>query len=304
MKVVNISKAKYRGLQLLDIKDEARGWEADMYYLNYQGKDKAFKKLIVNQGAIFANKLMTLEELDSNREFLPQSFVVPEFLCSIQGELSGFAMPYLDGTNLSTLLMDKHVDSKLKVFYLRRIGDILYQLQHIRDNTNLKNLYIGDLHEANFMIDKNMDLRVVDVDSVKINENKPFQSKYLLPWGLLKYTPNKYHIYNKYISENNKYDYRKDFCYLMIDENTDYYCYLIMLLNFLYDDDINELSYDEYFKYINYLDRLGLDSTLKEAFIKLITDNVDNINPKDAVNTLDYRILSLAKKKIYEERGK
>ena len=179
MKIINISKAKYRNLQELKIDEDSRGFEGEMYYLPYNGVDKVFKNLYYNHGTVFANKLFTLEEIDSNKEFLPNSFVLPEFLCSVQSKLSGFAMPYVDGINLNTFLNDIKKDSKQKVYYLRKIGDILEQLKHIREYTNIKDLYIGDLHEANFMIDRNsLDLRVIDVDSIKINYNKLISSKY------------------------------------------------------------------------------------------------------------------------------
>ena len=88
----------------------------------------------------------------------------------------------------------------------------------------------------------------------------------------------------------------------MINENTDYYCYNIVLLNFLYGADINSLNIDEYYNYLNYLDSLKIDNLLLDSFNRIVTDNVDNINPRDAVSTLDYKILSLANKKIYEKK--
>ena len=45
--------------------------------------------------------------------------------------------------------------------------------------------------------------------------------------------------------------------YVIADENSDLYCYTMMVLNYLYGSNITKLSLDEYYHYLEYLRTLG-----------------------------------------------
>lgn len=70
-------------------------------------------------------------------------------------------------------------------------------MKNIRKYTELKDFYIGDIHEDNFLVDtEKQEIFVADLDSCKIADYK-------------------------------------------VTEETDIYCYIIMILNYLYDGRVD-----------------------------------------------------------------
>ncbi len=295
MDIVNISKKRFESLIKLDLDDKITNTEAKIYsYIDRSGKHKIFKNLHRLKGSIFANKLYTLEMLDNNKEYLPSSFVIPEKLVTVNGKIMGCSERFVDGINLQVLLDNPKLDLKEKINYLKGMGEILKQLDYIRRDTPLKSIFLNDLHAGNFIVNKNNELEVVDLDSSKICDNKPFPSRYLSSNSILNIS-NKYKKYNKNDDNKEEYEYRKELGYIDADKNSDLFCYNITLLNFLYRGDVNKMNIDDFFNYILYLKGLGLDINLFHSFEKLVL-NSDNDNPMEYLDTINYKLYSKASK--------
>lgn len=300
MKSINISKAKYRKLVPVEIDSSVYNTEARIFRFEDKGIVKVFKELFFDEGMMFANKLYTLEMIDQARDNIPTDFVLPQELCSVNGQVKGFTMPYINGINLNVFLNDSKVDLKEKIFYLKKIGQLLEHMKMIRRNTDLKSFYINDLHEGNFIIDKkSYDLKVLDVDSIKIADNKPFNSKYLSPVSMFTNTPDKYDYFN--VDCNNYYT--AGFGYVQPSENSDLYCYNMMILNFLYHGKASHMTIDEYYNYISYLESIGVSQELVNSFLKLMSEGVDNPNPKDLLDSLNEKTLYLSQEKVYKRKN-
>ena len=311
MKIISMSEKKFNDLKELKLSREIVNTEGVIYEINYRGDPKILKKLHHLSGPIFANKLYTLEMLDTNKEYLPNNFCVPDYLCTVNSEIVGFTTPKLEGTNLATILKSKEIDYKGQIYYLKKIGELLNQLHNIRKYTPLKEIYIGDLHEANFIVDnKNRELKVIDLDSCKIGSNKPFNAKYLTPKSILNGI-DKYKIYdkdNQFNLENmSVLDMIKSenlvvspYGYMIADSNTDLYCYSIMILNYLYGSNVGNMSINQFYKYLNYLEYIGVNKELIECFSKLLA-NCKNESPVNYLDSLDSNQISRAKKLVYDK---
>lgn len=321
MKVIPISKKKYEELTRLRLPKDVVSTEAIIYRFDYHGEDKVFKNLLKLSGVTFANKQFTLSMLDEYRNILPESFVLPDCLCTIQGKVSGFAMPYIEGINLENYLNNKNINNQDKLFYIAKIGEVLEQLEHIRDNSLLDSIYINDLHASNFIVDpKVKNLRVVDIDSCRICDSKPFPARYLSPLALLNFAPiNKYNILNKnsvdgmtvlnVISTEDKdssyYDYKSELGYVEADKNSDLYCYAILLLNYLYGrpcethGGVSLMSLSQFYDYMYYLEKIGVHKGLRDAFYKLIL-GADNDNFFPYVESLTDEQVCRANYKVYK----
>ena len=298
-----MSKKKYNSLCELEFDKSIINTEAKLLIAKLRNKDKVFKNLYRTSGPTFANKLVTLELLDTFREILPHSFVIPDSLCSVQGQIVGFSEDIVEGDVLSTILSNRKVNLETQIHYLKEVGRLLEQLDRIRRNTELDSIYINDLHGANFMIEKSTgNLRTVDIDSVKIGDNKPFPSKYLSPKALFNKVDHRYNIYYKTEDEEqaepSKYDYKGLFGYIDPDKNSDMYCYIIMILNYLLGQNINKYSLEDFYDYIYYLDKIGIDHNLIEAFYKIV-NTCDNEIDIDALDTLTYEQLAKANISMY-----
>ena len=134
---------------------------------------------------------------------------------------------------------------------------------------------------------------IVDFDSCKIMGNKPSPSKYLTPMALLNAAGRKY---KEILDSNILADYE-------VDENTDLYCYIIIILNFLYGENINNIGKDDFSEYLNYLNDLNMDLNLIDCFDRIVS-NVKNINPMDYIETLTSEQIYKAKKKVYQARNR
>ena len=290
MKIISISRKKFNELKKLELSREVLNTEGIVYDFNYKGQEKVLKTLYTLNGPTFANKLYTLEMLDTNKEYLPSSFCIPDYLCSVNNEVVGFTIPKIEGTNLSTILKSKDIDYKGQIYYLKKIGEILNQLHNIRKYTPLKEIYINDLHEFNFIVDnKNRELKVIDLDSCKIGSNKPFAARFLTPLSLINGI-DKYKINEE---ENGA-------GYFIPDSNTDLYCYSTMILNYLYGDKIGSIGLDGFYEYLNYLEKIGISKDLLDCFNKLFA-NCKNENPLNYLDSLTNEQICRAKKLVYSQ---
>ena len=276
MQIINMSKTKLNSLEPLILPKNVTSTECELFKYPYYGKEKLLKKLHRTDGIIFANKLYTIEALNANKDSMPSNFVLPESLVSINKKIEAFTMKYIKGINLSVILNNPDITYEEKIHYLKSIGRILEQMQNIRKYTNLNNFYLGDIHEDNFLVKRDkQEIYIVDLDSCKIAGNKSFPGRYLTNSSLIKYNNTKYQTLSQ---TDDLADYK-------IDENTDIYCYIIMILNYLYDGRVDRLSLDKFYDFINYLEDIKVNIELIECFNKIVVGG-NNINPCNYLDTL------------------
>lgn len=290
MNTINISEKRLKSLTHLDLSKYVFHTEGKVFDFNHRGNRKVLKTLYNYKGLLFANKLYTVETLDYYKEYLPESFLCPDNLVSVSSEVQGFTIPYFEGVNLADLLKDKQIDVREKIYYLTKIGEVLKQLKNIRKYSPLNQIYINDLYESNILVNpNNKELKFIDLDSCKILDNCAFHARRLNPNYFLDDKTHKY-LYN---------DQDSNYGYIIANENSDLFCYNIMILNYLYGKNILEMSMDEFFDYLNYLDKLEFDKELLDSFEKL-TLSCDNENPYYLLDTISDNQVYRAKKIVYE----
>lgn len=286
MQIINMSKTKLNSLEPLILPKDVTSTECELFKYNYYGKEKLLKKLYRTNGIIFANKLYSIEALNSNKDNIPSNFIVPEVLVSINKQIEAFTMKYIKGTNLSIILNEPTITYEEKINYLKSIGNILEQMKNIRKYTELKDFYIGDIHEDNFLVDtEKQEIFVADLDSCKIADNKSFPGRYLTTASLLRYNEIKYSLLDE---PDRIADYK-------VTEETDIYCYIIMILNYLYDGRVDRLSIEEFYRFINYLDDIEVNKELIENFEKIVV-GAPNVNPVNYLDTLSSKQIAKARK--------
>ena len=291
MQIINMSKTKLNSLEPLILPKNVTSTECELFKYPYYGKEKLLKKLHRTDGIIFANKLYTIEALNANKDSMPSNFVLPESLVSINKKIEAFTMKYIKGINLSVILNNPDITYEEKIHYLKSIGRILEQMQNIRKYTNLNNFYLGDIHEDNFLVERDkQEIYIVDLDSYKIAGNKSFPGRYLTNSSLIKYNNTKYQTLSQ---TDDLADYK-------IDENTDIYCYIIMILNYLYDGRVDRLSLDKFYDFINYLEDIKVNIELIECFNKIVVGG-NNINPCNYLDTLTPKQVAGARR-LYKKK--
>lgn len=290
MKIISIPKKQYEKLKGLDLPREVFNTEGQIYDFKYKRERKVLKELFMANGESFANKLFTIEMLDTYSEYLPENFYIPDYLVSVNKEIVGFTVPFVEGINLSTILKDKHQNYQDQLYYLKSIGKTLDELQKIRKYTQLKTFFINDLHDSNFIVNPlTKQIYSIDLDSCRIGNNVAFPSRFLTPLALLNNVNGKYKINKKEIGPG----------YIIADENTDLYCYIIIILNYLLGKNINNFQLEEFYEYLNYLEKIGVNTELLDIFSKIV-NNVPNENPYQYLESLTESQIFRAKEHIYK----
>ena len=282
MKTIEISKNRFKELKPYVLPNEVFNTEASMYVL--PGKQawlkelKLLKKFYLTNGPVFGNKLSTLNSLVDLQDTIGmEELVFPEKLASVSHQLVGFTMPLIDATNLKVILNDKSVPIPQKIAYLKEVGSILRKMQDVRKNNATKDFYLNDMHEGNFVLNKETGkINVVDLDSASIGSNMPFCSKYLSPSSPISTLEQKY-----------KRSTMPCTGIFIPDENSDLYCYNMMILNFIFGDDyVHRLPQEVYYSYMDYLRKIGMPRELVDIFAKVYYYS-NNENPDYLLDSLE-----------------
>lgn len=292
MKVITISKKKLDSLELFQLPKEVINTEARIYRINYHGQDKILKDLYFTSGEMFGSKLFTIESLDTNKEYLPESFVIPDSLVSVNGNIRGFTIPFINGINLQSFLSNKKVSIKEQIYYLKKVGELLEQLKNIREHSYLNDIYINDLQSANFIVTPNNGgLKTIDLDSCKISSNSIFAARYMTERSLIAQCNQP-----KYERVENP---RPNSGIIVPNDDTEIYCFIMMILNYLYDGNVSSMDINTFYAYLNYLDSLGVDKDLLDTFEKIIRYE-SNTNPVYYLDSLTDQQIYRSGEKIFK----
>ncbi len=272
MKVINITKRQLRKMLPLNLSRSIINKEGKLYIHDYKQKYGHFQDLlkiynnqsesyIADKVAVITKLIATFESLD-----MPE-LVTPTSLVSLDGEISGFAMPFIeDNTNLALLLNNPKVTLSQKIKLLKEILNILIKVQ---DSHELDGkFFLGDIHEANFIWDiTEQTVRAVDMDSSYFSGGFISVSKVTTLNYLLEGFPNKYILDD----ESGKFIPNKDITSVS---------FIYMLLNVLSGcNDSHHWSYNEFYNYLSFLEKKGLSKELLDIIANLYTaGNIDIYN--------------------------
>lgn len=294
METIILSRKKFEQLQPLPLEKTIYNTEGQLFIYEekkgWKKSPKIVKKLYINEGDVFGNKLATVTSLISRNKELSEELdvVVPEKLVVVDKNLEAFTLPYIESSNFSIVLKDRKISESQKLEYFKQIGQLFEKMGYFRQYYNLPDFFLNDVHEANFIVDhKTNQIKAVDLDSCKINNNKPFSAKYLTPSLILSYLEPKY-----------KPCYEEHAGYYYPDENTDLYCYCIMLLNYFFNGNISELSINEFYDYLQYLKDIGFPKEMVDIFSKLFSLE-NNQNPYQYIDEIPQNFMR-ANKNVFK----
>lgn len=237
--------------------------EADFY--EFPNEELLFKSFF----NFDERKKKIIQKLEKvQRKYSIKELEIPTTLVKINDNFTGLSIKKIKGNNLSLVLSNDKISISQKINYLKQVGKVLDNLSRLRKKYNYNNFFLNDIHEDNCIIDNNNKIHIIDLDSSVFSKKDWFQSKYLC------------HVRNSKLKKYNDFG---------INQDTDYYCYCIMILNFLFQRKIQNLSYEEFDQYLDYLDKIRFDYSLINCFSKLYI-NVSNENPYKSLDTIDSNV--------------
>ncbi|MBR5370081.1 MAG: hypothetical protein IK137_02120 [Bacilli bacterium] len=230
--------------------------ESTIYYFKHDSDMNSIliKKLFITDSKRVMRKIDTLEVIKESELSTYKELVLPEDIVVVGGVNAGFTIPEVQNSiNLHLFLNDRKIPNRDKIEVLKKIGELLKRVQ-----CSNQEFYFGDLQEYNFLVTKNLEISVVDLDSSSVTRRKPLETKYIIldkkTHGISKYKVNR--ATRSYPSISN-----------------DNYCYNTMILNFLAGEKIHRLTFEEHFAYINYLADIDIiPREMQEVYINHYTD--------------------------------
>lgn len=292
MNTLSLTNSQFEKLKQYNPGSDIVNTEAKLYLIgSYRSKKpkKLFKVYYNREDIYYSKKLFNISMLCYYKSLLDEQ--VPELITLdslgiVGGNTLGPVMPFIDNaTNLQTFLNSSDNPLDQKINYLKQVGEILEKLKEIKGFPY--HLYLTDLHEANFLIDKNGKIRVCDIDSASLTDSIYFTSKYLFLNPLISEFPMKYKEDKDGIN--------------IPSRNTDLYCYVIMFLNTISKCDMFKLSAYDFYNYLNYLEDLGFPKDLLINIEKIYT-NADNENILYNLNDIPISNAYQAHHLVYKQR--
>jgi hypothetical protein len=244
--------------------------ESKIYYYK---RNLLLKKLYLTDDQTINRKVFTLESINDSELVDFEELVIPDKIAVAGGKNIGFTIKEVKGITLQELL-NSNIPSSDKINLLRRVGEVLRKIESCDQE-----FYFNDLQGYNIIVDKNGELRFIDLDSSSVNKDNAVQSYYLN-------TDRKVVNMNKYRFNAHGIPYP--------DTNNDLLSYSTMILNTIADFKTGRLSISDYYNYLSYLDDLGFDDELLDIFVNLYTEK-ENVNPVDYLDTLKGNDLEKAK---------
>lgn len=281
MQIEKMTRRKFETLKPLDIPDCVYNSEAQMYVIpgknKWNQKKTVLKRLYVDIGENFSNKLYTINELLDKKDIIGiEELVMPEALAAVELDIVGFTMPYISNINLQEIMNSNEFTIEQKIAYLKEIGSLLEKMRHVREHTSVKDFYLNDIHEHNFVLNKETGkINAVDLDSCKIGNNLTAAARYLTPMSQLP-------LISKYVqltrSVGGVYE---------VNENTEIYCYIVMIFNLIYGSNIGKMPIQDFYVYLEYLSKIGVSREFLDK-ISYIYTGKSNENPYEYLDELSY----------------
>lgn len=279
MQVVNFKQREFENFKPLDLPSNIFNTEAEMFIIpeknKWTRKQTILKKLYIDMGETFSNKLYTIHELLDKKDIIGiEELVMPEALATVNDELVGFTMPYVPNVNFQAVLNSKEITTTQKIAYLKEVGELLEKIKAVRKYTEVKDFYLNDIHENNFILNKETGkINAVDLDSCKIGNNLTAAARYLTPISQLPYIT-KYKTLEH--SVGGVYE---------VSENTEIYCYVVMIFNFFFGSNIGKLSIGDFYVYLDYLAKIGVSKEFLDK-VSYIYVGKNNENPWEYLEEL------------------
>lgn len=290
METISLTNRQFEQLSHYPIAKGILNTESNFYLFSqkekWEEKKYLLKYLYIQDQESMANKLFTVSMLgDKAPEFDIEELIIPKHLVSINGKACGFTISHEKGDNLGLILNNPKISNEEKIHYLYKVGNIIKRVQN--NSKYIIPFHFGDLHAYNFLVDKDEDrekMKVVDLDSAYLGTGYPSPSYYLCQNRYLQRTPEKYQTNNSGI--------------IIPDNNSDLFCYNIMLLETIAREKIGTLGVESYYEYLNYLRDLGFGKNIITSFERLYLP-AENINPCDYLDEIPLDKIGEAGMKVY-----
>lgn len=206
-----------------------------------------------------------------------KELILPIELINYNNKIVGFSMIYANGLTLHDIIKNNIISLENTKIIFKKIIKIIEQFKKLPFD-----FYLGDLHEKNIILDKQLNIKIIDCDSFIIDNYK--------------FVTNEGIRVGRYL--NNYFDNKT---IAKIGISGDYFCLYCVILNYLYKNIIKNTN-----KPLYYIERYVKSSKFKNIADRLNCIETFYLDDRDIDNifesTKDYEIIENSESdKIIEE---
>lgn|SRR5574344_609002 len=263
-KTINLTSRAYDNLESFPLEKGIIATEGEFKIYN----DQLLKRYFDNSKGNLKRKIHTLALLNDHKEEINiPELIIPDTILLIDDKPCGIGKECVPGTNTEILISSKQIPNEIKIKILKQIGSIIHK---VSEHYNDLSMAFGDLHIGNFIYN-GKETFAVDTESMKILDNEAAPSRYMRTNPNLDLFNQKYpyNVYGVNISNS----------------ETDLFCFVMMVVNFISKNETYKLSLEKYFDYLDYLKALGIDDNLIKSFASIYSLG-ETIDPTLYLDTL------------------
>lgn len=201
----------------------------------------------------------TLLEVSQNKTLYAfPEIVMPINIYRTKKGICGYTMPYCEGISMEEFLVSPLVDIKAQLFSLISLANVIRKLP--------ERVYIGDLHGANVLVEKNGKIHIIDIDGFSIQGCEiscPFSQK-VKEKGIEKL--------KKYQHWNGKFK---------ISRNSDIFCFYMLVLKWISKVDVFQFEKIEIYLYLQYLEQMEFPIGIINSIYNLYSNKRNSIEIDD-----------------------
>lgn len=291
---INLRMHQVRALKTLFLSRDIMNTEALMLILNKKykttdGKRMLFKYLDMQEDfEVMDRKTRVLSYLNESAYSEIDDLIIPDAAVYVDSSLTGFAMPLIENhSNFGSIVHNPHVDFAEKKQLLEKLGSLIDRVHNTEDEHNM---LFADLNEYNFIIDKDGNLKAIDLDSSFVDglDITPSHMAYYL-------------LKNKYISSLPEKYPTTDRGVIVPTLDSDLYCFCMIVLDALADEAMFKQDIGTYYEYLFYLKDLGVSEELLNVFERIYIPK-NNLNPRGLLDAIPDDISEEAKFKVFQKK--
>ena len=284
MDAIVLTKRQFEKLKQHLVPEHISNAEASLFIIpsKNQFNDKLIKVYRVNSGETFGKKLYVVNSLiDAKEKIDSRDIILPEKLVVVDDKVVGASQEYINNNvNMVDMINNTKIPVDKKIDLLKQILGIINHVRYKSDSVNGMN--IGDVHLGNFIYDLS-DKRVknVDTDSYSIGGVKQPVAPMTLNFDNFEGLEKKYNF--NYVG-------------LTVPNNeSDMMYYQFIVLNTIANYEINKLSLNEFYDYLQFLRDNGYLYEVIDCFASIYNNKSNYIDNdileqlKSATPSDDYR---------------
>ncbi len=214
-------------------------------------------KIYTGNKRTYKHNLYVLKQIIKKYKYLNaiKELILPTNLLVYNNDIVGYTMPYANGLLLGDILKDNLLnDEEIKLIF-KKILSLIDRLKVLPFD-----IFIGDIHEKNIIVDNELNIKVIDCDSFIINNKKLIVNNMILMGRF----PNNY--YSNQELKN-------------IGIAADYLSLFSLILNYVFKNIINQIEPVNFVKNNSEFNELNyiLDRLKKPNNFYLTDKDIDNI---------------------------